>query len=50
VIEAYPRLGFKAMLTEAIARQVQLKPRSRIARHVERYNVDALVAAAPFDG
>lgn len=49
VIEAYPRLGFKTMLTEAIARQVQLKPRSQIARHVERYNFTALVSAAPFE-
>jgi hypothetical protein len=37
------------MLTEAIGRQVKLKPDSRIARHVERYNFTALVAAAPFD-
>lgn len=49
VLEAYPRLELKAMLTEAIARQVELKPQSRIARHVERYNFIALVAAAPFD-
>jgi hypothetical protein len=49
ILEAYPRLEFKAMLAEAIARQVQLKPQSRIARHVERYNFTALVSAAPFD-
>ena len=49
VLEAYPRPGLKKMLTAAIARQVELKPRSRIARHVERYDFAALVAAAPFD-
>jgi len=49
VLERYPRLELKAMLIAAIARQVELKPRSRIARHVERYNFTALVAAAPFE-
>jgi hypothetical protein len=49
VLETYPRLEFKTMLAEAIARQIQLKPGSRIARHVEQYNFTALVAAAPFD-
>jgi HD domain len=49
VLEEYPRLGLKAMLTGAIGRQVELKPQSRIARHAERYDVTALIAAAPFD-
>jgi hypothetical protein len=49
ILEEYPRLDFKTMLAEAIDRQVRLKPQSRLARHVERYNFSALVAAAPFD-
>jgi hypothetical protein len=49
IIEEYPRLDFKAMLTKAIGRQVELKPDSRIARHVERYDFITLVRAAPFD-
>jgi hypothetical protein len=49
VLEAYPRLDFKTMINAAIARQVELKPHSRIARHVERYDFTGLVAAAPFD-
>jgi hypothetical protein len=49
VLEAYPRLDFKTMITAAIKRQVELKPHSRIARHVERFNFTGLVAAAPFD-
>jgi hypothetical protein len=49
VVEEHPRLDFKTMLIDAIARQVRLKPQSRIARHVERYDFTALVAAAPFE-
>lgn len=49
VVEEHPRLEFKTMLIDAIARQVRLKPQSRIARHVERYDFTALVAAAPFE-
>jgi hypothetical protein len=49
ILEAYPRLDFKTMLAELIERQVRLKPDSRLARQVERYNFTALVAAAPFD-
>ncbi len=49
ILEEYPRLDFKTMLTEVITRQVRLKPDSQLARHVERYNFTALVAAAPFD-
>ena len=49
ILEEHPRLDFKTMLAGAIDRQVRLKPQSRLARHVERYNFRALVAAAPFD-
>jgi HD domain-containing protein len=49
ILETYPRLDFKTMLTDAIVRQVRLKPQSRIARYVEQYDFTALVAAAPFE-
>ena len=49
ILEEHPRLDFKTMLTGAITRQVRLKPQSRLARNVERYDFIALVAAAPFE-
>jgi hypothetical protein len=47
-LEGFPRLDFKTFLNEVIARQVQLKPDSRIAGYVERFQFAQLVTAAPF--
>lgn len=47
-LEEFPRLDFKTFLNDVIARQVQLKPDSRIAGYVERFNFAQLVTAAPF--
>jgi hypothetical protein len=49
ILGEYPRLNFKAMFFEAVARQVRLEPRSRIARHLERHDIAGLVVAVPID-
>ncbi|WP_020519633.1 HD domain-containing protein [Catelliglobosispora koreensis] len=48
-LEEFPRDGLKAYLQEALVKQGKLKPTSRIARYIEKYQFADLVAATPFD-
>jgi hypothetical protein len=49
VLDQHPRLGFKQLLIEAIDRQTDLKPGSRIAGYAKQFGFKELVAATPFE-
>lgn len=49
ILERHPRLDCKDMLVEALSKQVELKPDSRIAAAFATFKLPDLIRAAPFE-
>lgn len=49
ILEQHPRLGCKQLLLDALSRQVERKPDSRIAAAFEQFQLPELIRSAPFE-